>query len=82
MFDKFIKATNEYTTKEKSIPAPYIRKTFTLEFTPEKANVKICTPGFYELYLNGKNITKGFLAPYISNPDHICCYDEYDYCLY
>ena len=78
MFDKFIKATNEYTTKEKSIPAPYIRKTFTLEFTPEKANVKICTPGLYELYLNGENITKGFLAPYISNPDHICCYDEYD----
>ena len=78
MFNKFIKATNEYTTKEKSIPAPYIRKAFHLEFKPENACIQICTPGFYEFYLNGENITKGYLAPYISNPDHICCYDEYD----
>ena len=78
MFEKFIKAFNEYTTQEKRIPAPYIRKGFTLKFKPEKATLRICTPGFYELYINGTNITKGFLAPYIANPDQLVCYDEYD----
>ncbi len=74
----FIKATNEYTTNERSVPAPYIRRSFTLDFTPESATVRIATAGFYELYINGENITKGALAPYISNPDHFVCYDEYE----
>lgn len=37
----------------------------------------ICGLGFYEIILNGKNITKGKLAPYISNPDEVLCYDHY-----
>ena len=78
MFKNFIKASNEYTTYEKVIPAPYIRRNFELDFIPESAKIRIATPGFYELYVNGKNITKGYLAPYISNPDHMVCYDEYD----
>lgn len=78
MLSKFIKASNEYTTLKKSIPAPMIRKNFELNFTPKTAKIFITTPGFYELYINGKNITKGFLAPYISNPNQMLCYDEYD----
>lgn len=78
MFEKFIKATDEYTTKENWVRAPYIRKTFELDFTPEKCELCICTPGFYVLYINGCDITKGFLAPYISNPDDFVCYDKYD----
>ena len=34
--------------------------------------------GFYDLFVNGRKITKGFLAPYISNTDHIAYYDRYD----
>ena len=78
MFDKFIKATNEYTDKEHAIPAPYVRKSFSLDFTPASARLFIVSSGFYELYLNGENVTKGFLAPYISNPGDMLCYDEYD----
>lgn len=78
MFEKFIKATDEYTTKEKSVNAPYIRKTFEIDFVPKSACVSICTPGFYMLYINGYDITKGFLAPYIANPNDVVCYDEYD----
>ncbi|MBR5459593.1 MAG: family 78 glycoside hydrolase catalytic domain, partial [Clostridia bacterium] len=37
--------------------------------------VAVC--GFYELYFNGQKITKGRLAPYISNPDHIIYADSY-----
>ena len=34
--------------------------------------------GFYRLWVNGADITKGLLAPYISNSDHIVYYDNYD----
>lgn len=74
----FIKATEDYCTLEKNVSAPYIRRTFELEFVPEKAKISICGLGFYELYINGTNVTKGHLAPYISNPDDYCYYDKYD----
>lgn len=75
---KFVSAGKEYSTYEKAVPSPYMRHTFNLNEKPENAKIVICGLGFYELYVNGKNITKGELAPYISNPDHILYYDEYD----
>ena len=44
----------------------------------DSAEITICGLGFYKLYINGKDITKGMLAPYISNPDHILYYDNYN----
>lgn len=38
----------------------------------------IAACGFYELYINGINCTKGPLAPYISNTDDIVYYDSYE----
>ena len=54
--NKFIKGTNEFTTFENHIPAPYLRKSFMLDFVPENAQITICGLGFYELYINGINI--------------------------
>ncbi len=73
----FIRATCEYNTFEKHVPAPYFRKTFAL---PEASTVHITITacGFYELYLDGVSRTKGALAPYISNPDDLVYYDEYE----
>lgn len=76
--ERFIKASDDLCDFEEHIPAPYLRKRFEIDFIPEKAEITICGLGFYELYINGENVTKGFLAPYISNPDHICYYDNYD----
>lgn len=75
---QFIKAGNAVCDFDNHVPAPYLRKSFELTFVPTKAEITICGLGFYELYINGKNITKGPLAPYISNPDDICYYDNYD----
>lgn len=74
----FIKATEECCSFEKYVPAPYIRKSFNLDFAAEKASVSICGLGFYRLFVNGEEITKGHLAPYISNPDEYCYYDTYE----
>jgi len=78
MFQKFIKAYDAYSDYPNMAPAPILRKSFDLNFVPEVCVVKICVSGFYELYVNGKNITSGRLAPYINNPDHILYYDEYE----
>ena len=74
---RFFKATDEYNTYEKHVNAPYIRKRFTSK-DYDKAYITVSGLGFYDLFLNGKKITKGILAPYISNPDDIVYFDRYD----
>lgn len=76
--NSFIRATEEMCDFGKWVPAPYFRKKFQLDFVPEHAEITISGLGFYELYINGHEITKGPLAPYISNTDHICYYDTYN----
>jgi len=75
---RFICAGEAYSTFTEMVPAPLFRRTFEVTQTPESASLTICGLGFYELYLNGERLTKGFLAPYISNPDDILYYDAYD----
>ncbi len=74
----FIRATKEYCSIATPVAAPIIRKGFELDFMPEKAEIKVCVSGFYHLYVNGERITKGELAPFINNPNHILYYDEYE----
>ena len=74
--DCFIKATEEFNTFESPVPAPYFRKTFQGNGKTVKITVAVC--GFYELWLNGEKITKGFLSPYISNTDDYIYWDEYE----
>ncbi len=78
MFSTFIKATNEYCTLENFVSAPYFRHTFFVDDTVACATLYITGVGFYDASVNSKNITKGILAPYISNPDDIVYYDKYD----
>ncbi len=78
MFNHFIKATEEYCTLESSVPAPYFRQNFDLKSKPKSAVLYITGLGFYEAHINGIDITKGILAPYISNPSHYVYYDKYD----
>ncbi len=75
---KFIAATKEYTTYENHIPAPLLRKSYRITRKVDAAAITICGLGFYELYINGRRITKGYFAPYISNPNHLLYYDTYD----
>ncbi len=76
--NKFICAVNETSSFEKPLPSPYLRKVFSLGFRPSHAEITICGLGFYRLFINGKEITKGDLAPYISEPNDLVYYDKYD----
>lgn len=77
---QFIRAGEVFNTFEAHVPAPYFRKTFSVAEASE-GEILITACGFYELYLNGKRITKGALAPYISNPDDMVYFDRYDVAL-
>lgn len=74
----FISATREMSTLDSRIPAPYFRKSLTVSKDIAKAELSVCGLGFYRFWLNGKELTRGLLSPYISNPDHILDYDVYD----
>lgn len=73
----FICGQKEYCQLYQHISAPYIRKDFRVPAF-QTAELYICGLGFYDAYINGVQITKGKLAPYISNPDDILYYDRYD----
>lgn len=75
---KFISAGNECADFDNMVNAPMFRKSFEIEKMPQKAELTICGLGFYELFLNGCNITRGELSSYIANPDLVCYYDCYD----
>lgn len=75
---KFVCAKREYSSFAKHERAPLFRKSFNLKSIPEEAEILICGLGFYRLFINGTEITKGYLAPYISNPEDIIYYDNYD----
>ena len=76
--EKFISASRKFSTYKDHVAAPYFRKSFIIYSPPEKCIVTVTGLGFYDIYINGRKITKGILAPYISNPDDIVYYDEYD----
>ena len=75
---KFVCATREFSTEFDHVSAPAFRKSFTLSKKPSKAQILISGLGFYDLFVNGEKVTKGYIAPYISNPDDIVYYDLYD----
>ncbi|MBO4392124.1 MAG: family 78 glycoside hydrolase catalytic domain [Clostridia bacterium] len=73
---QFICASEEYSTYHNFVPSPYFRKVFFAD--TEECSLRVTGLGFYRVWINGKEITKGLLAPYISNPDHIVYFDDYD----
>ena len=73
----FICATEEYNTFEKTVPAYHFRKSFEWNESGT-ATLKIAVCGFYELYFNGRRITRGLLSPYICNLDDYIYYDVYE----
>lgn len=75
---QFIKATDKYCTREHHVAAPVFRRSFDVCGQIERAALDITVTGFYQLFVNGTDITKGLLAPYISNPDHVLYLDSYD----
>lgn len=78
----FICAGSDVADFDNQVNAPMFRKSFNLQQVPQNAEITVCGAGFYELYVNGHDITKGALSPYIYNPDQVCYYDTYQVAKY
>ncbi len=76
--ESFICATEEFSSYYKFVPSPYFRKEFEINEAVKAFDITVCGLGFYRLWINGKEITKGIIAPYVSNPDDIKYYDSYN----
>ena len=75
---QFIRATQAHATLENPVPAPYFRKTFSMEKTPDSAEILITALGFYELTVNGHPVTQSVLAPFITAPNDIVTYERHN----
>lgn len=75
---KYVAAGIEYSSYTKHVRAPLFRKSLNCSKKPQNAEILITGLGFYRLFINGTEITKGFIAPYVSNPDQIVYFDRYD----
>ena len=74
----FVSATNEMSTLYTRVPAPYLRKSISIGEDVVKAELSVCGLGFYRFWLNGQDLTRGHLSPYISASDDVIDYDVYD----
>lgn len=74
----FIRGCDKLNELEKFVAAPYFRKNITFDELLEKCEITLTGQGFYRIWINGTEITKGLLAPYISNPDDYVYYDNYE----
>ena len=66
------------TTDTNSLPAPLLRRAFTLEGKIKQARAYICGLGYYELHLNGKKIGDHLLDPGYTRYDRRALYVTYD----
>ena len=73
---KYLAATEEYNELFHHVCAPIFKKAF--DYDAASARLEISAVGLYRIWVNGKEITKGWLAPYFSNPNQVVYYDEYD----
>ncbi|MBQ4562452.1 MAG: family 78 glycoside hydrolase catalytic domain [Clostridia bacterium] len=74
----FIYGREEHNLHWKYIPQPYFRRKFKVRSGLVAASLTIGALGYYEVHLNGENITRGELASYRANPDHYIYFDYYD----
>lgn len=64
--------------QECNIFDPWLRKTFDLKAAPEKANIFVASVGYHELYVNGKKMGDGVMAPAVTNHTKRARYVAYD----
>lgn len=58
--------------------APFLRRSFLLESQPACAVLKLCTPGWHELYVNGQKADDRVLAPVVTQLDRHVSVVQYE----
>lgn len=74
----FISARADFNTPDNYVPQPYFRRGFEVKAGLVSATLAIGALGWYEVHINGEDITVGAMASYRANPDHFVYFDRYD----
>jgi len=61
-----------------TLPDPWLRKTFELEARPERAMLYVASVGYHEVYVNGRKVGDGVLAPCTTDHTKRARYLTYD----
>ena len=75
---KWIRHSDFMDTLRESKPAPYFRKTFTVEQIPTQARIYITGLGYFELYINGQKVGDHLLDPVKTRYDKSIRYLTHD----
>jgi len=71
-------AADHHRKPDDSVDAPYLRKTFALATKPANARLYICSPGYFDAYLNGNRVIDEELATPFTKYDARLLYSTYD----
>ncbi len=74
----YISGREDFNSPDSYVPQPYFRRNFEVKAGLMSATLTIGALGFYEVHINGKDITVGEMASYRANPDHFVYFDRYD----
>ena len=74
---QFICASEVFNARYRHVPSPLFKKVFNWSGDKSGARLEIAVCGIYRIFLNGKEITKGYFAPYFANPEQVVYVDEY-----
>ena len=66
---KFFAATTEKCHWTKTVPAPYMRRSFNIDELPDHAEITVCGLGFYEIYINGSRVDPEGIFPGLPHYD-------------
>ena len=64
--------------EDRRLPAPYLRREFTVDKKVRRATVYVCGLGLFELYLNGQKMSDDVLSPALSEYDKRSFYLTFD----
>lgn len=73
----YISHGTKYNTIERHVNAPLFKRVFDCGEV-QNATLTITAVGLYKLWLNGTELNKSVIAPYMSNPDQLVFFDTYD----
>ncbi len=71
-------AVNRNLHKKAHLPAPYLRKDFSIGESVKRATVYATALGFYQLYINGKRVGDDFFTPGWTDYNKRIYYQTYD----
>jgi alpha-L-rhamnosidase len=71
-------AAHHHRKHDDAVDAPYLRKAFTLKNTPVHARLYICSPGYFDAYINGQRVSDEELPTPFTKFDTRLLYCTYD----